>query len=50
VMQAGAMGVTYGRNVFQHKNPLLITKALKMVVIDKASVEEAMEVFKPAAP
>ena len=50
VMQAGAMGVTYGRNVFQHKNPMLITKALKMIVIDKASVEEAMEVFKPAAP
>lgn len=50
VMRAGAMGVTYGRNVFQHKDPMLITKALKRVVIDKASVEEAMEVFKPAAP
>jgi fructose-bisphosphate aldolase / 2-amino-3,7-dideoxy-D-threo-hept-6-ulosonate synthase len=50
VMETGAMGVTYGRNVFQHKNPMLITRALKMVVIDKASVEEAMEVFKPAAP
>ena len=50
VMKAGAMGVTYGRNVFQHSNPLLITRALKRVVIDKASVEEAMEVLKPAAP
>jgi fructose-bisphosphate aldolase / 2-amino-3,7-dideoxy-D-threo-hept-6-ulosonate synthase len=50
VMNAGAMGVTYGRNVFQHKNPMLITRALKMVVIDKASVEEAMEVFKPVPP
>lgn len=50
VMKAGAMGVTYGRNVFQHKNPMLITRALKMVVIDKASVEEAMEVFKPVPP
>ncbi len=48
VMKAGAMGVTYGRNVFQHQNPMLITKALKRVVIDKASVAEAMEVFKPA--
>jgi fructose-bisphosphate aldolase / 2-amino-3,7-dideoxy-D-threo-hept-6-ulosonate synthase len=50
VMKAGAMGVTFGRNVFGHKNPMLITKALKRVVIDKASVEEAMEVFKPASP
>ncbi len=50
VMKAGAMGVTYGRNVFQHKDPLLITKALKRVVIDRASVEEAMEVFKTAPP
>jgi fructose-bisphosphate aldolase / 2-amino-3,7-dideoxy-D-threo-hept-6-ulosonate synthase len=50
VMKAGAMGVTYGRNVFQHKNPMLITRALKRVVIDKASVEEAMEVFKSAPP
>src|SRR5271170_308176 len=49
VMSAGAMGVTFGRNVFQHKSPMLITKALKRVVIDKASVEEAMEVFKPAS-
>lgn len=50
VMKAGAMGVTYGRNVFQHKDPMLITRALKRVVVDKASVEEAMEVFKPDAP
>ena len=46
VMKAGAMGVTYGRNVFQHKTPMLITKALKRIVIDKASVEEAMEVLQ----
>ncbi|MGA2198367.1 MAG: 2-amino-3,7-dideoxy-D-threo-hept-6-ulosonate synthase [Nitrososphaerales archaeon] len=46
VMEAGAMGVTYGRNVFQHRSPLLITKALKRIVIDRASVDEAMEVFK----
>ncbi len=50
VMNAGAMGVAYGRNVFQHKNPGQIVRALKKVVIDKATVEEAMEVFKPDAP
>jgi DhnA family fructose-bisphosphate aldolase class Ia len=50
VMKAGAMGVTFGRNVFQHRTPFLMTKALKKIVIDKASVEEAMEVLKPAPP
>jgi fructose-bisphosphate aldolase / 2-amino-3,7-dideoxy-D-threo-hept-6-ulosonate synthase len=49
VMGAGAIGVTYGRNVFQHKNPGLITKALKRIVIDRATVEEAMEVLKTDA-
>lgn len=49
VMKAGAVGVTYGRNVFQHKNPGLIVKALKRVVVDKSTVEEAMEVLKPDA-
>ena len=46
VMRAGAIGVTYGRNVFQHKSPMLITKALRKVVIERSSVEEAMEVLK----
>jgi len=50
VMKAGAMGVTYGRNVFQHNDPLLIVRALKRVGIDKATGEEAMEVFKPVHP
>jgi len=48
-MEAGAMGVTYGRNVFQHKSPFLITRALRRVVVDRATVEEAMEVLKPAS-
>ena len=49
VMKVGAMGVTYGRNVFQHKNPGLIVRALRRVVIDKATPEEAMEVLKSAS-
>lgn len=46
VMDAGAIGVTYGRNVFQHESPGLIVRALRRVVIDKATPEEAMEVLK----
>jgi len=45
VMQAGAMGVTFGRNVFQHRDPIRIVRALRRVVIDRSSVEEAMEVM-----
>jgi fructose-bisphosphate aldolase/2-amino-3,7-dideoxy-D-threo-hept-6-ulosonate synthase len=48
VMDAGAMGVTFGRNVFQHRDPTLIVKALRRIVIDRSSVEEAMEVMSAA--
>jgi len=48
VMEAGAMGVTFGRNVFQHQDPTAITRALRRIVIDRSSVEEAMEVMAAA--
>ena len=48
VMGAGAMGVTFGRNVFQHRDPTLIVRALRQVVIERSSVEEAMEVMSSA--
>jgi fructose-bisphosphate aldolase/2-amino-3,7-dideoxy-D-threo-hept-6-ulosonate synthase len=48
VMQAGAMGVTFGRNVFQHRDPTSIVKALRRVVIEGGSVKEAMGVMKAA--
>jgi fructose-bisphosphate aldolase/2-amino-3,7-dideoxy-D-threo-hept-6-ulosonate synthase len=43
VIQAGAIGVTFGRNIFQHRRPDLITKAVSMVVLKGASVKEALE-------
>ena len=48
-MKAGAMGVTFGRNA-SSTGPRPITKALKKIVIDKTSVEEAMEDAEPAPP
>ena len=48
VMEAGAMGVTFGRNVFQHRDPTLIVKALRRIVIERSSVEEALEVMSAA--
>jgi len=42
---AGAAGVAIGRNVFQSANPALIVKALKRVIHNGMSAEEAMEVL-----
>jgi fructose-bisphosphate aldolase, class I len=32
VMQAGAAGMAVGRNIWQHKNPLELTKKLKEII------------------
>jgi len=48
VMEAGGMGVTFGRNVFQHRDPTLLVRALRRIVIERSSVEEAMEVMSAA--
>lgn len=42
-LDAGALGVTFGRNVFQHTNPRGITKALSRLVFDDVDVEEALK-------
>ncbi|MGA1841555.1 MAG: 2-amino-3,7-dideoxy-D-threo-hept-6-ulosonate synthase [bacterium] len=41
-MEAGATGVSIGRNAFQHKNPTLITKIISQQVHEGLSAEEAM--------
>jgi len=42
-IEAGASGTSIGRNVFQHKNPAKMVKALCMIVHENASVDEALE-------
>ncbi|CAD7768099.1 2-amino-3,7-dideoxy-D-threo-hept-6-ulosonate synthase [Candidatus Methanoperedenaceae archaeon GB37] len=42
-MEGGARGVAIGRNVFQHKNPTAMTRALTRIVHGGASVDSAME-------
>ncbi len=44
-MDAGAAGISMGRNVFQHEHPELLVKAASAIVHDGATVEEAMEVI-----
>jgi len=41
-MEAGASGVTFGRNVFQHPNPQAMVSALREIVIERKTVREAM--------
>jgi len=43
VMEAGAVGVTYGRNVWQYKNPVRMIKALSLIIHEGKAVEEAKE-------
>jgi DhnA family fructose-bisphosphate aldolase class Ia len=47
-IKAGAKGVTFGRNIFQHDNPVSIVRALRRVIIDGASQDEAFEVLRSA--
>ena len=42
LMEQGAKGIVYGRNVIHHANPAGMTKALMAVVHDGASVSDAM--------
>jgi predicted phospho-2-dehydro-3-deoxyheptonate aldolase len=41
-MEAGAMGITFGRNIFSHRDPERITRALAMVVYEDAKPEAAL--------
>jgi fructose-bisphosphate aldolase / 2-amino-3,7-dideoxy-D-threo-hept-6-ulosonate synthase len=44
-MQAGAAGLSIGRNVFQHENPAKIVRALSAIVHKNASVEQAKKLL-----
>lgn len=46
LMQQGAKGIVYGRNVVQHENPRGITRALMAIVHEGATAEEAMRVLQ----
>lgn len=45
-MEAGARGAAIGRNVFQHKDPVRLTRAICEIVHHRRPVEEALEQFK----
>lgn len=45
-MQAGARGASIGRNVFQHKDPVKMIRAISAIVHDRKSVKEAEKLLR----
>lgn len=45
-LQAGGAGVSIGRNVFQHENPQLMTRALSAIVHSGVGVDEALAILR----
>ncbi len=46
ILDQGAAGIVYGRNIIQHENPAAITRALMGMVHDDLTVNQAMEFLK----
>jgi class I fructose-bisphosphate aldolase len=45
IVDAGAAGMAIGRNIWQSKEPLKITKALKKIIIENKKVEDALKIL-----
>lgn len=48
LMEQGAMGIVYGRNVIQHENPGAITRALMSIVHEGTSAQDALAMLQGA--
>jgi DhnA family fructose-bisphosphate aldolase class Ia len=46
LMQQGASGIVYGRNVIQHKDPAGMTRAFMAIVHENAMPEQAAKMVK----
>ncbi len=46
LMEQGAAGIVYGRNIIQHSNPGLITQALMGVVHENYSIEKCLNILQ----
>jgi putative autoinducer-2 (AI-2) aldolase len=45
-MQKGAIGINLGRNVWQDAHPAAMAKSLQAIIHKKASVKDALEIYK----
>lgn len=48
-MQAGAIGVNLGRNVWQNENPVAAIKAIRALVHDNFTAKEALDLYNQAS-
>lgn len=48
-IDAGAAGITYGRNIWEHEYPAAVLRGLMAIVHNGASVEQALEAAEDAA-
>jgi len=46
LIQQGAAGIVYGRNIIQHGDPAGMTRALMAIVHEGASAKQAMKFVK----
>ncbi|WP_313523271.1 class I fructose-bisphosphate aldolase [Shinella sp.] len=46
LMQQGAMGMVYGRNIYQHANPSAVVRGLMAIIHRDASGEEAYALYR----
>ncbi len=46
LIQQGASGIVYGRNIIQHSDPAGMTRALMAIVHDRATAAEAAKLIK----
>jgi putative autoinducer-2 (AI-2) aldolase len=45
-MQKGARGIDFGRRVWRHTHPVPIIRALRMVVHERATPQQAYDAFR----
>lgn len=46
LMQQGAVGMVYGRNIYQHTNPGAVVRGLMAIIHDDANGEEAYAIYQ----
>jgi DhnA family fructose-bisphosphate aldolase class Ia len=46
LMRQGAMGMVYGRNIYQHANPSAVVRGLMAIIHQDASGEEAVAIYQ----
>jgi putative autoinducer-2 (AI-2) aldolase len=49
-VQAGAVGVDFGRNIFQDDNPIGMIKGIRSIVHENHTVKEALDIYNTCLP